>query len=71
MQIERKENDGSWWRHSPSNDTLIANRINSGNFNDTTLKLAKNLDHPFLHLFIFCNMFAHVHGLDTVLMLIC
>ena len=33
------------------------NRANSSNFNAMILKLSEKFDHPFLHLFIFGNMF--------------
>ena len=41
-----------------------ANRINSVNFNATSLKLAEKFDHTFSHLFIFRNIFAQSHGFD-------
>ena len=43
-----------------------ANRINSVNFNATTLKLAAKFDHQFSHLFIFRNIFVQGHGFDAV-----
>ena len=74
MQTQRKENDSSWWRHLASNGKQDieenqwfgqANRINSVNFNATTLKLAEKFDHLFSHLFIFHNTFAQGHGFDA------
>ena len=44
-----------------------ANRINSGNFNATTLKLAEKFYHIFSHIFIFGNTFAHGNVFDAVM----
>ena len=43
-----------------------ANRINSANFNMTTLKLTDKLDQLFSHIFLFGNIFAQGHGFDAV-----
>ena len=40
------------------------NRINSVNFNATSLKLDEKFDHPFSHVFIFGNIIAQGHGFD-------
>ena len=75
MEAQRKENDSSWWRHLASNGTQDSeenlwfgnsDRINSVNFNATTLKLAEKFYRPFSHLFIFRNIFAQGHGFDAV-----
>ena len=37
------------------------------NLNAMTLKLADKFNHPFSHLFIFCNIFAQGHWFDAVM----
>ena len=43
-----------------------ANRINSVNFNATTVKLVEKFDNSFSHIFIFGNIFAQGNGFDAV-----
>ena len=43
-----------------------ANRINSDNFNATSLKLVEGFDHLFPYLLIFHNIFAQGHGFDVL-----
>lgn len=38
------------------------NKIKSGKFNGTTLKLSEKLDHPFSHIIKFDTIFAQGHG---------
>ena len=38
------------------------NRVNSNNFNDTVFKFHQKLDHAFLHVFIFGNMFPESYS---------
>ena len=73
MQAKRKENNSSWWRHLANNGTSDieenqwfgnSDLIHSANFDATTLKLAEKFDHPLLHLFIICNIFAKGHGFE-------
>ena len=75
MQAQRKANDCSRLRHLANNDKEDieenqwfghSDRINSVNFNATTLKLAEKFVHPCSHLFIFGNIFAKGHGFDAV-----
>ena len=71
MQAECEENDCLWWRHLAKTALKDieenqwfgnGNRIPSGNFIATTLKLAEKFDHSFLHLFIFDDIFARGRG---------
>ena len=45
---------------------IAAHRINSLIFLTTTFKLPEKFDHPFLHLFIFGNIFAQGHDFVAV-----
>ena len=40
--------------------------VNSSNFNATILKFPEKFEHPFLHVFIFGNMFRESHGFVAV-----
>ena len=42
-------------------------RVKSSNFNATILKFSEKFDHPFSHVFIFCNMFPESRGFGAVL----
>ena len=43
----------------------IENRINSDNFDATTLKLAVKFDNSFSYSFLFANLLAHGYGLQS------
>ena len=43
-----------------------ANRINSGNFNATTVKLADKFDFPYAHLYILDHIIAQDQFVDAV-----
>ena len=47
-------------------DFFYKNRVNSSKFNATILKFTETFDHPFLHVFIFGNMFPESHGFVAV-----
>ena len=72
MQAQRKENESFMMTSLASNGTWDIeendkqNRINSVNFNATTLKLGEKFDHPFSHLFVYGYIFAQGHGFDAM-----
>ena len=68
MQAQRKENDSSDIEENQCFGN--SDRINSINFNATTLKFAEKFDHPFSHFFIFGSIFALGHVFDTMMVTI-